>query len=207
MIMNENIKTMDEYKYRTPTSRGDSEINPNDVLCGRGGLTNSHVGNKRYRYVVAEYQQEYLKARKNEKKDIARRIVARIKENGGRFLKRSADSIVWSEVTEKKAVEKTSQALREGLDVRHKTLRPEKLIHRQDTNSTITNPKKRAKLVEGMVMESPKINGIAGEDIPDLVQDESPIQSFEPMFTFNSQMMMDPVENICEKECENVQQI
>ena len=202
--MKENTKTMDINEYKN-----NNEINLNDVLCGRGGLTNLHVGNKRYRYVVAEFQQEYLKARKNEKKDISRRIVARIRENGGRFLKRSADSIVWSEVTEKKAVEKTSQALREGLDVRHKTVRPEKLIHRPDSNSTRegASPKKRAKLVEGIVMESPKINEIDGEDVPDLVQDESPTQRFEPMFTFYPHMMMDPAGNISETDCENVHQI
>merc|ERR1712241_1331538 len=83
-------------------------ITPNDVLCGRGGLTNSHVGNKTFRKVVDEYQQEYLKARKKEKKEIAKRIVSRIHENGGRFLKKSSSSSdsdnntsVWSEVIEK----------------------------------------------------------------------------------------------------------
>jgi len=118
-----------------------------------------------------------LNARKKEKKEIAIIIVTRINDSGGRFLKRSADSSVWSEVTEKKAIEKTSQALREGLDVRHKKVRPEKLI---DYNSTmdVTNPRKRTKLVEGLVMDSPKING-----------------TITPLFTFGG---------VSEIECDNV---
>ena len=100
------------------------EINPNDVLCGRGGLTNSHVGNQSFRCVVAEYQLEYLTARQSDKKGICQKIVARIKENNGQFLQRSANSDAWSISSDKRAVEKTSQALREGLDVKHKTVRP-----------------------------------------------------------------------------------
>jgi hypothetical protein len=39
------------------------------------------------------------------------------REQGGRFLRRTNDGL-WTEVGNKKATEKTSQALREGLDVR-----------------------------------------------------------------------------------------
>jgi len=114
-------------------------INDNDVLCGRGGMTNSHIGNKRFRIIVAEYQYEYLMARKKEKKNIASRIVSRINTNGGRFLIKQQkqkqrnftgednnnDSvIVWLEVTHQKTIlAKTSQALREGLDVKNNTIR------------------------------------------------------------------------------------
>ena len=90
-----------------------SEIGENDVLCGRGGLTNSHIGNKHYRQVVADYQHEYLDAKKANKITIAKQIVSIIKENGGRFLTRSADRKSWVPVSDKKAQEKTSQALRE----------------------------------------------------------------------------------------------
>jgi len=114
-------------------------INDNDVLCGRGGMTNSHIGNKRFRIIVAEYQYEYLMARKKEKKNIASRIVSRINTNGGRFLIKQQKQkqrnftgednndnsvIVWLEVTHKKTIlAKTSQALREGLDVKNNTIR------------------------------------------------------------------------------------
>ncbi|KAL3923907.1 MAG: hypothetical protein SGILL_001373 [Bacillariaceae sp.] len=175
------------------SSSDGNAIRQYDVLCGRGGLTNSHLGNKNFRAIVAEYQSEYLVAKKKDKKIIAQRIVDRIERNGGRFLKRSAASDVWSEVTSKKALEKTSQALREGLDVRHKTVRPEKLFHPRDSDEK--NPRKRTRLVEGLVMASPQIMGMSGHDekngadeMPDL-KDEmggpgSPNSRFEPLFNF-----------------------
>ena len=137
MIKRENTNKHCEYNMTG------AEINSNDVLCGRGGLTNSHVGNKRFRDVVAEYQLEYLKARKNDKKGIARKILARIDDNGGRFLQRNVSSNVWSLASEKRALEKTSQALREGLDVRHKTLRPRKQVRKRDRKYSRVNSRIR----------------------------------------------------------------
>lgn len=110
---------------QTPSTEA---VGENDVLLGRGGATNSHTGNRKFRQIVARHQQEYLKARKRDKVSIARRIVAIVHSNGGRFLKRTDNAQNWVEVTEKRAQEKTSQALREGLDVRNNTIRPSKQI-------------------------------------------------------------------------------
>lgn len=195
------------------------EINPDDVLCGRGGLTNSHVGNRKFRHIVAEYQREYLVARKKEKRDIAERVVARIHENGGRFLKMDKQrdgGSVWSEVPRNKAVGKTSQALREGLDVRRKTVRPKKLVRRLDDvvssgellSTLPENPRKRAKLVRGLVGLSsaqppmplshpafapphPVLRGEdVGGDVPDLRDEPPAVHAFEPMFSFHPHAMM-----------------
>lgn len=92
-------------------------INDSDVLCGRGGATNNHVGNKMFRSMVSEHQREYLSAKKKDKALISQRIVRLVREQGGRFLRRTNDGL-WTDVGNKKATEKTSQALREGLDVR-----------------------------------------------------------------------------------------
>ena len=79
-------------------------------------------------------------------------------QNGGRFLKRSNNSDVWVEVTDKKATEKTSQALREGLDVRHKTIRPEKMtkrnfgIHNDKTDGNNMTSKRSVTTVQGYVI-------------------------------------------------------
>jgi hypothetical protein len=110
-------------------------IGPNDVLLGRGGATNNHSGNQRFRLLVAEQQREYLEARKHDKVIIARRIVSLIHGEGGRFLQNGASKDQWIEVTNKRAQEKTSQALREGLDVRNNKLRPHKLIKAVRRNS------------------------------------------------------------------------
>lgn len=113
----------------------DSSIGPNDVLLGRGGATNNHDGNRRFRLLVADHQQEYLQARKRDKVDIARRIVSIVQSKGGRFLKRGSDDATWVPVSDKRAQEKTSQALREGLDVRNNTIRPSKMIKAVRRNS------------------------------------------------------------------------
>jgi len=38
--------------------------NDNDVLCGSGRDTNSHIGDKKFRALVKKHQQMYLKAKK-----------------------------------------------------------------------------------------------------------------------------------------------
>lgn len=94
------------------------DVNGYDVLCGRGGGTNSQVGNRRFRQLVAEFQPIYLEAKRKEKPLLARTIVLIIRKRGGRFLKKNDDTGQLFEVGDDKAEAKTSQALREGLDVR-----------------------------------------------------------------------------------------
>jgi hypothetical protein len=95
-----------------------ADINSYDVLCGRGGGTNSQVGNRRFRKLVQDFQPTYLLARRKEKPLLARTIVLIIRKRGGRFLKKDEESGELFEVGDSKAEAKTSQALREGLDVR-----------------------------------------------------------------------------------------
>lgn len=124
-----------------------ANIGENDVLCGRGGLTNSHTGNIRFREIVADNQIDYLKAKKRDKIIIANQIVALIHEKGGRFLRKTPEG--WVPITDKKAQEKTSQALREGLDVRNKKIRPNKQIRRDD------EARGRRRVADGKVLASP----------------------------------------------------
>jgi hypothetical protein len=56
----------------------------------------------------------YITCLKTEKLKISRSIVAAIREQNGRFLERDADKGTWYDIGDKKAIEKTSQALREG---------------------------------------------------------------------------------------------
>jgi len=95
-----------------------SNVNSNDVLCGRGGGTNTQIGNRRFRSLVQEFQPIYLLCRRKEKPLIARTIVLIIRHRGGRILKKDEVSGMLFEVGDEKAEAKTSQALREGLDVR-----------------------------------------------------------------------------------------
>ena len=85
-----------------------------DVLCGRGGAALRHPGNQTYRRLVNLNKGLYITCLKTEKLKISRSIVAAIREQNGRFLEKSNDQNAWYDIGDKKAVEKTSQALREG---------------------------------------------------------------------------------------------
>jgi hypothetical protein len=115
-------KTENEFQKLPPVVRitdNDIVVQPNDVLCGRGGETNHHPGNIRYRSLVKAYQKLYLLAKRRDKPKIAQCIVVSVRGVNGRFLKRtksanSAGGSAWVDVGNVKAREKTSQALREG---------------------------------------------------------------------------------------------
>jgi hypothetical protein len=94
------------------------DINSEDVLSGRGGATNSHSGNRVFRTLVKEYQGQYLQAKKRDKPAVASIIVELIRKKGGRFLRRSETSpqghVLWIDIGDERAREKSCQALREG---------------------------------------------------------------------------------------------
>jgi len=88
---------------------------PNDILYGRGGGTNHHPGNKRYRRWVEDRKVEYVNSKRLDKPVVALDIVRRWRSQSppGRFLKMDDKTGLWGDVGDKKAREKTSQALRE----------------------------------------------------------------------------------------------
>eukprot|EP00550_Attheya_septentrionalis_P005393 CAMPEP_0198292668 /NCGR_PEP_ID=MMETSP1449-20131203/13242_1 /TAXON_ID=420275 /ORGANISM="Attheya septentrionalis, Strain CCMP2084" /LENGTH=542 /DNA_ID=CAMNT_0043991885 /DNA_START=145 /DNA_END=1773 /DNA_ORIENTATION=- len=90
------------------------ELNPADVLCGRGGATNCYPGNMAFRKLVKEHKGRYLLAKKKDKPSVAAFVVDFIREKGGRFLSKDRESATWIDIGDARAKEKTSQALREG---------------------------------------------------------------------------------------------
>ena len=60
----------------------------NDILCGRGGGTNAHSGNIKFRKLVAAHKLRYLAASKSDKPNVARDVVKewRSMDPPGRFL-------------------------------------------------------------------------------------------------------------------------
>jgi hypothetical protein len=106
-----------------------TRIHPEDVLSGRGGATNSHSGNREFRRLVKAYQEEYLRAKKRDKPAVASVIVDQIREKGGRFLRRcdtdSQGQVMYVDIGDVRAREKTCQALREGApEIRRKKKDP-----------------------------------------------------------------------------------
>lgn len=96
-----------------------TRLGPDDVLSGRGGATNSYEGNKAFRKLVKEYQEQYLQAKKRDKPSVASIIVELIRKKGGRFLCRLHDNktrnyktdpdgnVLWVDIGDDKAREKT----------------------------------------------------------------------------------------------------
>ena len=84
-----------------------------DVLCGRGGRTNHHPGNKVYLSLKNDIQERYLTASDKDKTAISQELVYQIQKRGGRFLERDNATGNWFEITFEKAWKKASQTLRE----------------------------------------------------------------------------------------------
>jgi hypothetical protein len=91
------------------------EPRENDCLVGRGGGTNYHIGNQKYRNLINQYKAEYSAAGRGDKSLIAMKVVRlwRAQDPPGRFLQQDDVTRVWFEVGDEKARNKTSQSLRE----------------------------------------------------------------------------------------------
>jgi hypothetical protein len=104
-----------------------TSVNPNDVILGRGSGPSQFIGNKRFRSIVEQHQQEYNSIRGHQKIEqktiISKKIVEEVHALGGRFLRyiegetpvagALAEEAIWLEVEESVALEKCKQALRD----------------------------------------------------------------------------------------------
>ena len=92
------------------------EPHAHDVLSGRGNFVNYHDGNEYFRKLVRKHKLEYVNCPKQQKGKFSKLIVDEIKARNppGRFLKQDKDTKLWYDIGEKKALDKTRQALREG---------------------------------------------------------------------------------------------
>jgi hypothetical protein len=85
-----------------------------DVLCARGGASNHHPGNKRYRQLVNEMKAKYQNMdEKSAKTDLSRAIVDHVSNYGGRFVKFDKPSNKYYVLSAAQARKKVAQALRE----------------------------------------------------------------------------------------------
>lgn len=102
-------------KYANWPLRNIKEPHENDVMYGRGGGTNHHPGNKKYRKMVEDRKLEYVNSKRLDKPLVALEIIRHWRSQlpPGRFLKLDEKTGLWNDVGDKKAREKTSQALRE----------------------------------------------------------------------------------------------
>lgn len=126
-------------KYANWPLRNVKEPHDNDVMYGKGGKTNHHPGNKRYRKMVEDRKLEYVNSKRLDKPLVALEIIRlwRAQIPSGRFLKLDDKTGLWNDVGDKKAREKTSQALREKAPLIRKQQEEEKQV-RKDSSLFIT---------------------------------------------------------------------
>jgi hypothetical protein len=87
-------------------------VTDSDVLCGRGGLSNQHPGNRLFRRIINENKHIYQKCdNSTHRRLLIISIVSSIRQLGGRFLRKQG--AIWTKTSYKEACLKTSQAMRE----------------------------------------------------------------------------------------------
>jgi hypothetical protein len=89
----------------------------NDVLMGRGGKNNQHLGNENLRNLARDRSEAYRKATKKGKSDLSRELVVlmRALDPPGRFLRKDPETSMWEDVGDEIAREKASQVLRDAV--------------------------------------------------------------------------------------------
>lgn len=93
-----------------------SEPSSNDVLFGKGHVSQTHPGNRHYRNIIVSKKRLYVRTKKHREKDaIARQVLREIQmlDPPGRFMARNKDGM-WSIQSEAMAISKIKQALREN---------------------------------------------------------------------------------------------
>jgi hypothetical protein len=82
----------------------------------KGGQSNIHPGNTQWRLLVAANKELYVTLPKKQKMMLSQSIVNAVRSQvpSGRFLQKDMHNDLWYDVGDKRAQEKTSQALREG---------------------------------------------------------------------------------------------
>jgi len=86
--------------------------------------TNRHPGNESFRSLVGLNKELYVTSTKRQKMSISRSIVEAVRSMDpvGRFLEKNPSTGLWSDIGDRKAIEKTSQALRDGAAALRKQL-------------------------------------------------------------------------------------
>lgn len=102
-------------KMRTVSPPRDTSPSEHDVMCGRGIHSLNNSGNRRFRAVVDENLDRYLKARtKKEKSHIVQSIIARIHHDRGRFVRKDDVTGEWHEIDAHQTKENVGHALRDA---------------------------------------------------------------------------------------------
>eukprot|EP00567_Pseudictyota_dubia_P015440 CAMPEP_0197447010 /NCGR_PEP_ID=MMETSP1175-20131217/11773_1 /TAXON_ID=1003142 /ORGANISM="Triceratium dubium, Strain CCMP147" /LENGTH=138 /DNA_ID=CAMNT_0042978191 /DNA_START=141 /DNA_END=554 /DNA_ORIENTATION=+ len=125
MAMMDQQLRRDEDRHDRQQDDHDSahEIVPhhNDILLGRGGKNNQHVGNEQLRNLARAQRDTYRHSSKKGKSYISRQIVSYVRgmDPPARFLKKDSVTGRWVDVGDDIAREKAAQALRDAVSALH----------------------------------------------------------------------------------------
>jgi hypothetical protein len=91
-------------------------LHSNDVLSGRGNGVAIYPGNRQFREFIRSFKDEYVRAYRNEKGNVASDVIRTVLSLNppGRFVEKARNGNGYQLVDYSRALEKTSQALREG---------------------------------------------------------------------------------------------
>lgn len=109
MVKNQSVPAL------PPGNEAKFSVSCKDVVMGRGSGTQNHCGNVTYRKLVFLNKELYATSSKFDKLKISKAIVGAVREFGGHFVQ--ADDKrggLFFDIGDKRAWDKTSQALREG---------------------------------------------------------------------------------------------
>merc|ERR1740121_3196698 len=151
----------------------------NDVLCGRVSGSLTHFGNETFRRIVLENKPLYSSSKKLEKIEISRSIVRTIQQMNpsGSFLEYDDTKNLWVQIDEKRAVSKTSQALRESRTLNRNKLKEQ---HRNISKKKSRNDSKEKSLFKsiaestsGFIIRNLNLLSSFSSDTPSLCDDST----------------------------------
>lgn len=116
-------------KKIVPANKVYCEPTTDDVLLGRGGRSNHHGGNKRYRAEVENLKEWYSTLEdKDDKTDLSQCLIESVHSYGGRFLELDKEADRWYQVPNLVARRKASQALREDSDPQKRAAKRQRFL-------------------------------------------------------------------------------
>jgi hypothetical protein len=169
-----------EDEEEMPRETGIQQPTFHDVLLGRGAACWNHVGNRKFRHIVAMYlcRYENCKAR-IEKMIVVAEIVRQIINSGGRFLKKDPRTMTWFTVERKAAVEKVGHAIRDKRAMENKREYNEKVIKDLHLETLRHSTKAAVSLYDlGRIERVAAVSSMAGPGLSSVVLDNGRHHSF-----------------------------
>jgi hypothetical protein len=127
-----------------------------------GGQSNIHPGNTQWRLLVSANKELYVTLPKKQKMMLSQSIVNAVRSQvpSGRFLQKDMHNDLWYDVGDKRAQEKTSQALREGAPEIRDKLKAHEVATETDDGSTEPPPEPiLSATTEAAIKEEPSPEG------------------------------------------------